>query len=520
MYPQLLAAILRGVQDEVEPMYRESPFPILSAEEAAAQIHNGSLLACSGFTAAGSAKAVPRALAARAREIAAQYGEPLRIRLLSGASTGPHVDAPLGEANAIRWRAPYQAAKALRQRINQQECEFLDLHLSHVPQLIDCGFLGDIDVAVIEAVDVTRDGRVYLTTSSGISPTILRHADKVIIERNAHHSPRLAEMHDITILPRPPHRHAIPIDHPMAKIGVSYAAVDPKKIIGIVETDEPDGVAAFAAPNDVSRRIAEYVMHFLLDEQRAGRIPPEFLPLQAGVGNISNAVMENLGSCPDIPPFYMFTEVFQDSLVHALMADHLRGVSTAGLTLSQPEIERIYGDMDFFCPRIVIRPQELSNNPGLIRRLGVIAINVAMEFDIYGCANSTHVCGTQLMNGIGGSGDFMRNAYLSIFVSPSIAKGGKISCVVPMVSHVDHNEHSLQILVTEQGLADLRGLGPIQRARAIIDNCAHPAYRDYLHRYIDSAPVGHFRHDLRRCFELHNNLLEHGAMLPDLEITG
>jgi acyl-CoA hydrolase len=174
--------------------------------------------------------------------------------------------------------------------------------------------------------------------------------------------------------------------------------------------------------------------------------------------------------------------------------------------------------MNFFAPRIVMRPQELSNNPGVIRRLGVIAINTALELDIYGCANSTHVCGTQVMNGVGGSGDFVRNAYLSILVAPSIAKGGKISTVVPMATHVDHNEHSVQVVVTEQGLADLRGLGPVERARRIIDTCAHPAYRDYLHRYLENAPAGHIRHDLGKCFELHLNLLREGAMLPGIKV--
>jgi acyl-CoA hydrolase len=81
---------------------------------------------------------------------------------------------------------------------------------------------------------------------------------------------------------------------------------------------------------------------------------------------------------------------------------------------------------------------------------------------------------------------------------------------------VDHNEHSVQVVVTEQGLADLRGLGPIERARTIIERCAHPMYRDYLRNYLESAPMGHIRHDLNRCFELHRNLLETGSMLPDI----
>jgi succinate CoA transferase len=492
---------------------RHSSFPTLTANEAAAMIPHGALVGFSGFTPAGAAKAVPRALADRANRM--HEGRlPMQIRVLTGASTGNSLDEALAAADAISWRAPYQSSRTLRNRINSQEVQFVDMHLSHLPQMIEFGFFGNLDFAVIEAVDVTRDGRVYLSSSVGISPSLLRHADKVIIEVNRYHSNRVSEMHDIAILPPPPHRSHIPIDIPLGKLGTPYACVDPKKIVGVVETNESDGVLDFDLPDEASRRIAGHVIKFLVEEMRLGRIPREFLPLQAGVGNVANAVMSELGSSPDIPPFTMFSEVFQDSLIELMENQRLLGASATSLTLSDERLRHVYDNMDFFSPRIVLRPQELSNNPGLIRRLGVIAINTVLEMDIYGCANSTHVCGTHLMNGVGGSGDFTRNAYLSILVAPSVAKQGRISTVVPMVSHVDHNEHSVQILVTEQGLADLRGLGPTERARKIIENCAHPSYRDYLRRYLEEAPAGHLPHDLSRCFDLHRNLVESGSMLP------
>lgn len=488
-------------------------FPILEADEAAAMIFHEALVGFSGFTPAGAVKAVPRALAARAHKMHAK-GEPLKIRVLTGASTGKDLDEALADADAISWRAPYQSSRTLRRRINSQQVQFVDMHLSHLPQMIEFGFFGNLDFAVVEAVDVVHDGRVYLSSSVGVSPSLLKHADRVIIELNRHHSKRLMEMHDIRILPPPPHRSHIPIDTPLAKLGTPFAYVDPKKIVGIVETDESDGVAEFDVPDEVSRRIADHVVKFLVEEMHAGRIPPEFLPLQSGVGNVANAVMAGLGESDEIPPFFMFSEVFQDALVDLMEHDQLLGASSTSLTLSEERMRRVYDNMDFFAPRIVLRPQELSNNPGVIRRLGVIAINTVLEMDIFGCANSTHVCGSQIMNGVGGSGDFTRNAYLSILVAPSVAKQGRISSVVPMVSHVDHNEHSVQILVTEQGLSDLRGLGPMERARRIIESCAHPAYRDYLRKYLESAPRGHMPHDLSRCFELHRNLTETGSMLP------
>jgi acetyl-CoA hydrolase len=489
-------------------------FPKMSAEEAAAMIPHGALVGFSGFTPAGAAKAVPRALADLARRLH-EDRQPMKIRVLTGASTGAALDEALAEADAISWRAPYQSSRTLRSRINDQQVQFVDMHLSHLPQMIEFGFFGKLDYAVVEAVEVLRDGRVYLSSSVGVSPSLLKHADKIIIEINQYHSKRVAETHDIAILPAPPHRSHIPIETPLGKLGTPFAFVDPRKVVGIVETNESDGVLNFDSPDQSSSLIAEHVIKFLVDEMRAGRIPPEFLPLQAGVGNVANAVMAGLGQSNDIPPFFMFSEVFQDSLVELMEHRRLLGASSTSLTLSDERLQHVYDNMDFFAPRIVLRPQELSNNPGLIRRLGVIAINTILEMDIYGCANSTHVCGTQLMNGVGGSGDFTRNAYLSILVTPSIAKNGKISAVVPMVSHVDHNEHSVQVVVTEQGLADLRGLGPVERARLIIDKCAHPSYREYLRRYLSEAPAGHLPHDLSRCFELHRNYAETGSMLPE-----
>ncbi len=494
---------------------RDAAFTTLTPEEAAAHIHHGMTLACGGFTAAGAPKAVPRALAQRAREIHAA-GKPFKIRLLTGASTGPDLDQALAEAEAIAWRAPYQSSKALRGQLNCGETDFVDLHLSHLPQMVSGGFLGKIDVAVVEATDVTPDGRVFLTSGVGAAPSFLAAAEKVIIEINRYHSPRVSRLSDIAILPNPPHRRAIPLYHPMDRIGWPYASVDPEKIIGIVEHEQPDGIAPPTPPDPVSRRIADNFIRCILAEQKAGRIPPEFLPLQSGVGNIANAVLAGLDEHPDCPPFYMFTEVLQDSVVGLLESGNALGASTCSLTVSAERLRHIYDNMDFFEPRIILRPQEISNNPGLVRRLGVITTNTALEVDIYGHVNSTHVGGTYMMNGIGGSGDFTRNAYLSFFMCPSIAKGGRISTIVPMVTHVDHTEHSVQFVITEQGFADLRGLAPLERARTLIDRCAHPAYRDYLHRYLESAPPGHIRHDLDRCFDLHRNLRDTGRMLPEL----
>lgn len=488
-------------------------FPNMTAEDAIRYIQNGATVSFSGFSPAGSAKAVPLALAKHARSEHEQ-GRPYKIRALTGASSGRSIDEELAAANAISWRAPYQSGRRLRDQINDQHVEYVDMHLSHVPQMVAWGFFGKVDVAVVEATEITPDGRVFLTTSIGASPTYLKYADRVIIELNRCQSQRLREMADIIVLPPPPHRSPIAVCEPMTRIGWSYASVDPRKVIGVVETHAFDDVDTFSDAEDDVVRIGNHVADFLLQEYTLGRIPKNFLPLQAGVGNVANAVMAAIGNCEDLPPFMMYSEVYQDALVDLMIKERLLGASATSLTVTTPKLNQILENFDFFAPRIVLRPQEISNHPGIIRRLGVISINTALEADIYGNVNSSHLYGMNIINGIGGSGEFTRNGYLSIFTTPSTAKGGKISSIVPMCPHVDNNEHSVQVLVTEQGVADLRGLGPIQRARVIIENCAHPDYRDYLWRYIKDSRCGHIRHDLARCFELHRNLLTYGAMLP------
>lgn len=493
-------------------------YPTLTAEEAAALIPDGAMVAVGGFTIAGAPKAVPRALAARARALHAA-GKPFRVKIISGASTGESCDDELARAEAVSWRAPYMTSAPMREQANAGRLDFVDMHLSHVAQIVLEGFLGPVDVAVIEATEITPDGRVYLTTGIGNAPTWLQCAKQVIIEINSYHSPRLRELADICVLPPPPDRSPIAISDPLDRIGRAYAEVDPARVAGIVHNHEPDGGKPFTAPDDACLRIAGHVAEFLLHELRSGRIPPEFLPLQSGVGNVCNAVLSGFGAREEFPRFKVYTEVLQDAMLDLIASGTVIGASSSALTLSDEKLRFMYEHFGDFADRIVLRPQEISNNPGIARRLGVIAMNTAIEVDLYGHVNSTHFFGTQIVNGLGGSGDFERNGYLSLFMCPSTTKAGRISTIVPMCSHVDHNEHSVQVVVTEQGLADLRGLAPLARARRIIENCAHPAYRDHLLRYLESAPMGHIRHDLRRCFDMHLNYLEHGAMVPGLDLS-
>ncbi|MBO5819599.1 MAG: succinate CoA transferase [Bacteroidales bacterium] len=483
----------------------------ITPEQAAEFIHHDDNVGFSGFTPAGSPKVVAGAIAAKA-EAEHAAGREFKIGVFTGASTGDTLDGVLARANAVKIRTPYQSNKDLRNCINDGSAPYFDAHLSQLAQETRYGFFGKINVAVIEAADVTDNGEIVLTTGVGNIPTFARLADHIIIELNTKHPKFIKGLHDIYECDDPPFRREIPIYKPSDRIGSPVLKVDPAKIVGIVENNMNDQVAGFTAPDEVTQTIGDRVAHFLVGEMKAGRVPASFLPIQSGVGNIANALLGALGKNPDIPAFEMYTEVIQDAVIGLMKEGNVKFASGCSLTITPEVLGSIYDDWAFFKDKLVLRPQEISNSPEVARRLGLITINTALEADIFGNINSTHVLGTKMMNGIGGSGDFTRNAYLSIFTCPSVAKGGKISAIVPMVSHLDHSEHSVKILVTEQGVADLRGKSPIQRAQCIIENCVHPDYKQLMWDYLKLSKTTHTPHTLASAFKMHLEFAESGDM--------
>ena len=486
-------------------------FPILSPREAAEMVKNGDNLGFSGFTASGSPKVIPNAIADRAIE-EHEAGRPFKVSVFTGASTNRWADGALASANAIDRRTPYQNTPDLRKRINSHDCHYFDLHLSELAQKFRYGTYGDLDFAIIEVAKVFDNGEVILGTGVGNIPTFAKYAKKVFLELNDKLPEGMYGLHDIYIPLDPPNRREIPIYKPSDRIGVPTLKIDPEKIAGIVHSDSYDGVKSFTALDDTTLQIGANVCNFLISEVRAGRIPKTFLPIQSGVGNVANAVLFGLGDAKELPPFEMYTEVVQDAVIDLMKMGRCKFGSTCSLTLSDEKEAEVLANLDFFRDKMVLRPAEISNNPEVIRRLGVIAMNTALEADIFGNINSTHVVGTKMMNGIGGSGDFTRNGYLSIFSCPSVTKGGLISNIVPMVSHTDHNEHSVDVIITEQGVADIRGLDPVQRAEKIIDNCAHPMYRELLRDYLKLSKGGQTPHSLHAALAFHTSFNLYGDM--------
>jgi len=489
---------------------------VMSAEEAAKLISPGANVGMSGFTGAGYPKAVPGALAERIRAHNAQGGKPFRINVLTGASTAPELDGKLAEVDGIEMRLPFQSDPICRDRINSGTMNYADYHLSEVAQYAWSGFFGKMDIAIIEVVGIREDGSLIPSSSLGNNKTWIEQADRVILEVNYKQHERLEGTHDVYYgAALPPHRKPIMLTEPNQRIGDLYLRCPIEKVVAVVETNAPDRNTPFKQPDEASRRIAEHILDFFEREIKIGRLPKELLPLQSGVGNIPNAVLEALDTGP-YKNLTAYTEVIQDGMLKMLKSGTLQMASATAFSLSPEGLAEFDENIEFYREKILLRSQDISNHPEVARRLGIIATNGMIEADIYGNVNSTHIMGTRMMNGIGGSGDFARNGYLSIFMSPSTAKGGKISSIVPMVSHVDHTEHDVKIIVTEQGLADLRGLSPRQRARTIIENCAHPDFKDQLHDYFERACASgrgmHTPHLLNEALSWHECFEQTGDM--------
>lgn len=490
---------------------------VMTADQAVESIQDGMTVGMSGFTRAGDCKAVPEALARKAAL------KPFKLNLLTGASLGHDSDAVMARAGVLAKRMPFQVDTTLRNKINQGEVLFIDQHLSLTAEQLRSGHIPAVDVAVIEAVAITESGAIVPSTSVGNSASFVQQAKQIIVEINLSMPLALEGLHDIYVPEARPGRQPISLTQVGQRIGNTAIAVDPERIAAIIITQTPDSYSTVTAPDAETQAIAGHIVQFLEKEVAQGRLSPSLLPLQVGIGNIANAVTYGLLESP-FHGMSMYSEVLQDSAIALLDSGQLDFASASSLTLSAEKTQHFLANVDQYRDKVVLRPQEISNHPELVRRLGIIAINTALEFDIYGNVNSTHVCGTHMMNGIGGSGDFARNAHLAFFVSKSVAKNGDISSVVPMVSHVDHTEHDVDILVTEWGLADLRGLAPRERALLVIEHCAHPDYRAELFDYYQRACErgGHTPHILQEALSWHERFQTTGSMhahQPELEMV-
>ncbi|EAU82276.1 acyl-CoA carboxylate CoA-transferase [Coprinopsis cinerea okayama7 len=505
-------------------------------EDLAPLFRNDDYIGWSGFTGVGYPKMTPTAIAdhIEANNLQADPQTKKRFNLFVGASCGPEVEDRWARLDMIARRYPHQVGKDIAKGINAGRIAFADKHLSMFPQDLVYGYYslnkkhGDptkpLDWAIVEATAITEEGHIVPGASVGATPEILQCAEKIIVEVNTR-TPNLEGLHDINQSFVPPNRLPYLITEPKDRIGVTAIPVDPDRIIAVVESDRPDNTGPNAPETDESRAIAAHLIEFLSDEVKAGRLPKSLLPLQSGIGNVANSIIGGLADGP-FDQVQVWTEVLQDTFIRFFDSGKLSFATATSIRFSPEGFDHFYSNWANYKDRLLLRSQQVANSPEIIRRLGVIAMNTPLEVDIYAHANSTNALGSRMLNGLGGSADFLRNAKLSIMHTPS-ARPTKsdptgISCIVPFASHIDQTEHDLDVIVTEQGLADLRGLSPRERAPVIIEKCAHPDYKDMLKDYYDRAlfeclkrGAGHEPHMLRNAFKFHTNLMEKDSMKVD-----
>jgi succinyl-CoA:acetate CoA-transferase len=475
----------------------DGDLPVVDAADAAAQIPAEATVLTSGFGSVGYPKAIPLALAEDDRD--------LELTLVHSGNVGEEIDVELVESGAVARRFSYQFSSAAREATNAREIAFSDRNASSIGDEVQYGGLVDPDVAVVEAVAVGEDWFVP-STSLGQVPAFVEAADALLVELNRAQPLELQALHDIYRPDSPPNREPVPLSEPGERIGTSHCRFDPEKLLGVVETDTADSTYSFRDPTDDDLAIAANLGSFLSAEMERSPVFDDAIHLQFGVGSLGNALMGELKELDfgDRDVVY-FGELIQDGLLDMLDAGRLRCASATSMALTEKGQTRLFENVERYAEDVVLRPADVANHPGLINQFGVVGVNSAIEFDIYGNVNSTHVNGTRMINGVGGSADFNRNSLVTVCALPSTAKGGDLSRVVPMTFHVDHTEHDVDVFVTERGVADVRGLSPVERAEEIIEHCAHPEFTPDLRDYLDDVKRqdAHIPHDVRRAAEWH-----------------
>lgn len=474
---------------------------VKQAAEASEVIKNGMTVAVGGYTSCGYPKAVIRALAERANS-----GEQLRLSVVSGSNNGV-VDTILAEASIVARRAPMIESKVIAGQINKGSVSYCEQQMNKMPHLLRAEAFGHIDVAVVEAVAVNSDGSFVPSSSVGFVPLLVQLADKVIIEVNAAMPGQLEGMHDIYM----PDGGPIPIVSAGQRIGAASVPCDIRKISAIVMSDEPDEVTALAPVKPEQAAIADNLFNFLeLEMKRRGikQLPP----VQTGFGNLAAEIVNALGRS-NFSDISFFGGVAQEANIKLAASGKAKAVSCGSVKMSS-EVKRLIEENEDVRRRVVIRNGEITNNSEVIARLAPITLTSGIEMDIYGNVNSSHISGSKIVNGLGGGANFAANAGLSVMMIVSTGKGGAISTIVPMVSHQDISEHDIDVVVTENGVADLRGKSDVERAREIIENCAG-AYKDQLRSYLERAVAagGHHPVLLDEALSWHIRLKQTGSMM-------
>jgi len=464
------------------------------------------IIAFAGMAGTALPKEVPKALS----NYISNTGEKFSLIVFQGGSTTPDFDDWISSV-AMPMRIPFGASsRRLREAVNTRKFGLFDMGLYEHSRWVRRGVylrsIGRIDVAVVEAVGIAEDG-IIPSLSVDVAPAFIESCSRLVVEVNTLR-PDLTGLHDIYL---PTVGQPIPISRTMDRVGYPFIKCPQSKIAAIVLSRSEDSIPMYSGITQNDLRIAENMINFLTYE--LGRDPnlrDEYAFLQPGAGPMSSALARRISELPT--RLSIWAEALSTTWIPLILNGIVRDASSSVLYTLPGEVEyrdKLYGEIEDVKKSVILRPYEVTNNPELISRFNTISIQQAIEVDIYGHVNVSHIGGS-MYGGVGGSIEFTRSAYLTIVATPSVTSDLKTPRIVPITSHVDIPEHDVDVLVTEHGWIDLRGLPPVERAQKIIDRCSHPKFKDLLWRYLEKAKEegGHEPVSLKAALEFWSEVKE------------
>lgn len=468
---------------------------VVTPEEAVQKIKNHSVLAFGGYTSSGYPKKIIESLVQRSKK------EDLSFTILTGANVGP-IDAALSESNLKIRRAPMIQNSLLSKAVNEGKVDYVEVQMHDMPNLLKKEKFGRINYFVLEGIELTDEGHLYPTSSIGMNQHFIDQSEKVIIEINRSQPNTLKGMHDIY------HQSTkgVPLNEVNDIIGNPYLEIPLEKIEMIVYSDELDQLAPTGKELPQAEEISNRLNDFLYKE--FGKDLP---PLQTGFGGIARKIVKGLNE-ESFENIEFFCGILQEENIELINSGNGKCASTGSIEMTNKVIELLENN-EALRKKIIIRNNDVTNNSEVISRLGLVSLLGALEVDIYGNVNLSHVMGNRVLNGLGGGTNFAHNAQLTIVLLPSTTANGKISTIVPMVAHHDIIAHDVDVIITEYGVADLRGLTDRERANSVIQNCTD-AYQEQLKDYYEEAVSkgGHHPVVLNKAFEWHMRFQESKTM--------
>ena len=415
------------------------------------------------------------------------------LTLYTGGGTTKSFEEKISKAGIGR-RFYYLSDLESRSAVNAGKILIMDYSVSKYSRLLNSNPATKIDVAVFEATSIEKDG-VVLSLSVDSTPSLVDASKKVIIELNMK-KPNLNGLHDIYTAKD---GEIIPLTKTSQRIGSRYLKIAPKKIGAIIYSNEDEGNASSygSAPLEISE-ISNNVWEVLRDHIKFRNS----MPLQVGAGSVASSLVDNspfdkLKIWCEIAPTKWAD--YLDSKIAAISASALYNIPG-----DENYTRKFLDHYNEYTGKVVLRPNNITNSPELISRLGVIVIQQAVEIDIFGAVNVSHINGN-IHNGVGGSIDFCSNGKYVVVVLPSTANKGRKSRIVPMSNCIDVPRYMVDFVVTEIGITDLRWKDPRERAISIINNCAHPKFRDLLLKYYNSIEPSHMPFDLNGIIKWNSN---------------